>query len=535
MALLHIVQDTFSTLELFQNDESARAPEPYPVPAANVQAQLETAPEIDSAPSAPETLPEQGLEVLYNKSPPEAVNVNGDIKQPETSTTLRKTIFLKRKNFAFAALAVLLLMALAVGLGVGLRKSPRAYPSSSATARPSGGPISMNTASPTASAHPVNSSFTQQILNDTSFAAIYMNSGDRHVFFQDIKGDIQQVVYAASEDQWIVKTNPTGISDARYLTPLAADVVEQDVSTSLHLYYISVSNRLSSRTYTDGIWWQSSEDLSNYTTFPSTRQLSVTSTNSTGTVAANETVNQSLLLYENLHGDVSALLRVARAATDPCDAIALTCLKLGLGTKSHWIDITSNNKSEARFGFSPIYFIGRFNQTFSSTLYETNGGTTLRAPFASAPTPFLDQSILDVQMLFYDYNSTSFLTSEYTSWNNASYGKFYSGWETSTTSNQVNFENSDFIESDLVMISPPGYLFAVWVNGTRPAVINFNPPTNTAPVGPFPFRRLASITLANQTESYLYHQINGTTLAEGQYLPSLNQWITTSYITISSS
>lgn len=54
MALLHIVQDTFSTLELFQNDESARAPEPYPVPAANVQAQLETAPEIDSAPSAPE-------------------------------------------------------------------------------------------------------------------------------------------------------------------------------------------------------------------------------------------------------------------------------------------------------------------------------------------------------------------------------------------------------------------------------------------------------------------------------------------------
>lgn len=434
----------------------------------------------------------------------------------------------------------------------------------------------MNTASPTASAHPVNSSFTQQILNDTSFAAIYMNSGDRHVFFQDIKGNIQQVVYAASEDQWIVKTNPTGISDARYLTPLAADVVEQDVSTSvsytlrdtrilllltsatqLHLYYISVSNRLSSRTYTDGIWWQSSEDLSNYTTFPSTRQLSVTSTNSTGTVAANETVNQSLLLYENLHGDVSALLRVARAATDPCDAIALTCLKLGLGTKSHWIDITSNNKSEARFGFSPIYFIGRFNQTFSSTLYETNGGTTLRAPFASAPTPFLNQSILDVQMLFYDYNSTSFLTSEYTSWNNASYGKFYSGssylfqnpnicklnvkltnplgWETSTTSNQVNFENSDFIESDLVMISPPGYLFAIWVNGTRPAVINFNPATNTAPVGPFPFRRLASITLANQTESYLYHQINGTTLAEEQYLPSLNQWITTSYITISSS
>lgn len=65
-----------------------------------------------------------------------------------------------------------------------------------------------------------------------------------------------------------------GISDARHLTPLAADAQEQDVSTSvsytfrgvrilllltsatqLHLYYISVSNCLSSRTYTDGVWW----------------------------------------------------------------------------------------------------------------------------------------------------------------------------------------------------------------------------------------------------------------------------------------
>lgn len=60
-----------------------------------------------------------------------------------------------------------------------------------------------------------------------------MNSGDRHVFFQDPKGGIQQVIYAASQDQWIVRTNPTGISDARHLTPLAADAQEQDVSTSV--------------------------------------------------------------------------------------------------------------------------------------------------------------------------------------------------------------------------------------------------------------------------------------------------------------
>lgn len=167
-------------------------------------------------------------------------------------------------------------------------------------------------------------------------------------------------------------------------------------------------------------------DLLNYTTLPSTRQLSVTSTDSTGAVAANETVKQSLLLYENMHGNVSALLRVARAAADPCDAIALTCLKHGLGTESHWIDITSNKKSEPRFGFSPIYFTNKFNQTLSTTLYEMSGGSTLRAPFASAPTPFLNQSTLYVQMLLYDYNSTSVLVSGYTLFQNASYGTFLS-------------------------------------------------------------------------------------------------------------
>ena len=85
------------------------------------------------------------------------------------------------------------------------------------------------------------------------------------------------------------------------------------------------------------------------------------------------------------------------------------------------------------------------------------------------------------------------------------------------------------------MISPPGLLFGIWVNGTQPVAIDFNPPNSTAPVGPFPFKRLASMTLANQTESYLYHQINGTAFVEEQYLPSLNQWVTTSYIAISSS
>lgn len=389
---------------------------------------------------------------------PEAIADRGTTPQPETST-LTEAASSKRTKVIFAALAVFLLSAIAIGLGVGLRKARGKYSRSPAAARcvsidsrdrfttyrasPSAVPNPVNTTIPAAPANPVNSSITQQILNDTSLAAVTMGSGDRHLFYQDLNGLIQQVFYTASEDQWIVNTSPVGISDARYLTPMAADTQEEEYGTSvgctlrgvralmlltsvtqIHLYYISASNHLSSRTYTSGVWWQSGEDLSNYTTSPNSRQLSVTSTNSTGDVPANETVNQSLLLYENLLGNVTALLRVASQAAEPCNSLALTCLELGLGIESHWIDISSKNKSKSRSDFLPVYG-NHESQAYSSTLYESGPANRFSAPFASAPLPFLNQSNLVVDMLFCGDSCNSFLWVDYFSWTNSSHGFFY--------------------------------------------------------------------------------------------------------------
>ena len=47
------------------------------------------------------------------------------------------------------------------------------------------------------------------------------------------------------------------------------------------------------------------------------------------------------------------------------------------------------------------------------------------------------------------------------------------------------------------------------------------------PVSPFPFTRLASTALVGSTSSYLYHQINDTTIAEDQYDSSSGHWIST--------
>lgn len=88
------------------------------------------------------------------------------------------------------------------------------------------------------------------------------------------------------------------------------------------------------------------------------------------------------------------------------------------------------------------------------------------------------------------------------------------------------------------MVSPGQ--FAIWINGTKPAAISYNgiglvKDHRAVPNASFPLKRLASATSPDQTITYLYHQINGTTFAEEQYITSTNQWIPSAYITVPNS
>jgi len=49
------------------------------------------------------------------------------------------------------------------------------------------------------------------------------------------------------------------------------------------------------------------------------------------------------------------------------------------------------------------------------------------------------------------------------------------------------------------------------------------------------FPSLASVTSTDNSVTYLYHQMNGTTIAEEQFVASLNIWLPTVYIIISDS
>lgn len=84
-------------------------------------------------------------------------------------------------------------------------------------------------------------------------------------------------------------------------------------------------------------------------------------------------------------------------------------------------------------------------------------------------------------------------------------------------------------KSDLAIIDYGSGVFAFWINGTTPSLLGYNNiiSSNIGPNVSFPFKRLASINIPEQNTSYLYHQIDGTTLAEEHYDYSLSRWLST--------
>ena len=98
---------------------------------------------------------------------------------------------------------------------------------------------------------------------------------------------------------------------------------------------------------------------------------------------------------------------------------------------------------------------------------------------------------------------------------------------------QGQIQDSAIQPSDIAMF---GSESAMWVNDTQPVLypglIDVAPPL---PDSKFPFARLASVTLADQSATFLYHQINGTTFAEEQWDASLSNWLPSVYIVVSNS
>lgn len=94
----------------------------------------------------------------------------------------------------------------------------------------------------------------------------------------------------------------------------------------------------------------------------------------------------------------------------------------------------------------------------------------------------------------------------------------------------LNYTLSDSLQqSDMAMIRNNVDQGVIWINKSQPATEDtlLNMPKNT-----FPFARLASASTPDNQTTYLYHQMNETTLAEEAYDALVGQWGEPTYINV---
>ena len=76
--------------------------------------------------------------------------------------------------------------------------------------------------------NPKTTSAAQYILNDTSLAALFLDSGDRQLFFQDNNGSIRRAIRTASDEPWVISPHFNLSASSKKHTPLAATVYVEE-------------------------------------------------------------------------------------------------------------------------------------------------------------------------------------------------------------------------------------------------------------------------------------------------------------------
>ena len=409
----------------------------------------------------------------------------------------------------------------------------------------------------------------QDILNDTSLVALLLSNGDRALFFQDNTGLLRRAVRTYSNGQWITSPNlnastnlsPGLSSNPKRYTPLTTigPTCGQNVlaklqrrtsilpfartltstQISISLFYVSENNTVSSNVLVQNDSWipnpMLGPDSRSYSTAVDTRSLSIKRIVNDSRLEMNSTTNCALLYYEDTSGKVSALLNRVSERPNPSS---------GLGLQFQWINVTSQ-ESEAlppEFRNAPGY---NYSKTFSHTLYESDPFTVYRTPFSSDGGLFYSPSNPVL-------SAASPLTGGSIFWTGYNIGTTGPGNFSQVGMHYVSSYWKPFREMTMELESklPSGNLYSIhqsdialfgsgvygiWINGTQPALVTFSGLIPALPSNEFPFTRLASISTADMTTTYLYHQINGTTFAEEEWDDGLRAWSSTEYITVSDS
>lgn len=195
------------------------------------------APEVDTTVLAPEwrgdnvppeMAPSRAMQVSYGNSPPEALAISSSERVNDLPSGDTTPISKLRKRIVVLVLVALVMiaMALGIGLGIGLRHTQ-------STDAP--GPSSLPNNTVTNTTIPDNSP-VHGIMFNTSFAAVTRPGGNREVYFQERTGALRRALYSSQVNMWHTSTDQRLPANARNNTPLVAFYHDMD---RLFLFYVA--------------------------------------------------------------------------------------------------------------------------------------------------------------------------------------------------------------------------------------------------------------------------------------------------------
>ena len=396
---------------------------------------------------------------------------------------------------------LLVVTGLGLGLGLGLTQGKSNHPLEPLTTlRPqttSYVPTSSSLYSSRASETPLPV-LKQRILDDTSIGAVALPNGNRWLFFQDITGAIRHATFSAKAGVWQSSIKLEIISDAKNHTPLAVtNIYSPDVSNrltkllsgmrlnplqTLELIYVSTkSSTLRSVSFYHGSIQKTDLyvhlELPDIKVAPNSRRLSAVA------VSPNTDVPGILLFYENptrklniMYGfdDLNANLKPWRwrNLTHQISSLILDAWRgyqITAPCCAHWEDLSDDEDERVSF----IYCSAN-NEDVSSALAQAYFSTSTRGNITIREGKLIHSFIIE-------YAADTLIDTDLA-------------------------DMDDSAATDLIFLH--GDVMA-WFNKTS-LVMNGAP----LPTSSFPYKHLAGTSKVNTTESYIYHQLNETTIAE---------------------
>ena len=235
-------------------------------------------------------------------------------------------------------------------------------------------------------------------------------------------------------------------------------------------------------------------------------------------------MNAALLLYENPAGNVSALLQ----------RVTPTNGNFSLN-RFDWIDITSQRSNSLPDEFHNTPQMSGDDRNYTKTLYESGVDSTYSSPFTSGSN-FSGSPI--GALFFSPYDIGGRVTSTGYTIGPQGAGNFSEGMRydfysemipelTNLSADTFHFFQDPTLRSDIAIF---GNRYAVWVNDNQRA----SPMGNIVemPDNSFPFARLTSATSADQSATFVYHQMDGTTFTEEQWDDTQRRWLPSVNITV---